>query len=257
MDRRLVRRALDRYMAPAKRHNPRPVHLVVDGTYFGERKEGKSWCFIVARDPYACENILWSFEETETTSGYTWLRDGLNELGYTVLSVTGDGFSGIKAAFYEAPFQMCHVHMERLVVRGTTRKPQTKAGQVLLALVRTLHQHTNSHLFHTRLKAYVEQYQSFLNEKTIHPLSGEQSWTHEDLRRAVHCLLRHEKYLFTFEHDKEIPKTTNSLEGHFRHTKKLLHIHHGASRGNVQKILHSIFLASTTAPNKKRLDETL
>lgn len=256
-DRRWVRHLLNTYTAPTKQHVPRPIHLVVDGTYFGERKEGKSWCAIVARDPYAHENLLWSFEQTETTSAYMWLREGLEALGYTILSVTGDGFSGIKSAFHGIRYQMCHVHMERLVVQRTTRHPQTEAGQVFLTLVRTLHQKTNSHLFHTRLMESVERYRAFLNEKTVHPLSGEQSWTHEDLRHAVHGLLRHEKYLFTYEHDKQIPKTTNSLEGHFRHTKKLLHVHHGASKQNTQRILHSIFLASTTSPNKKRLDETL
>lgn len=257
MDRRIVRRILDTYEGPKKIHCPRSIHLLVDGTYFGKRKEGRSWCAILARDPEKQENLLWTFEDAETTSAYVWLREELEALGYTILSVTGDGFPGIKSAFCGISFQVCHVHMERIVVRGTTRNPQTEAGQVLLALVRTLYQKTDSQLFHTRLTAYLERYRDFLNEKTIHPLSGEQSWTHDDLRRAVRCLLRHEKHLFTYEHDKNIPKTTNSLEGHFRHAKKLLHIHHGASQQNSQKILHSIFLASTTAPNKKRLDETL
>lgn len=257
MDKRSVSALLKRHLNPAKKHYPRPVHLVVDGTYFGQRKEGRSWCTIVARDPYKQENLLWTFEETEMTSAYVWIREGLEAFGYIILSVTGDGFSGIKSAFHGIPYQMCHVHMERLIIQGTTRHPIIEAGQVLLALVRTLHQKTNSHLFHTRLQEYVERYRDFLNEKTIHPLSGEQSWTHEELRRAVYALMRHEKYLFTYEHNKNIPKTTNSLEGHFRHVKKLIHVHHGVSRKNAQRILHSVFLASTTAPNKKRLNETL
>jgi hypothetical protein len=171
--------------------------------------------------------------------------------------VTGDGFPGIKTAFHNIPYQMCHVHIERLVIRGTTRNPLTEAGQVLLALVRTLFKGTNSHIFHTRLKQYIERYKDFLNEKTTHPISGERSWTHEDLRRAVHCLIRHERYLFTYEHNRNIPKTTNSLEGHFRHIKKLIHVHHGVTKDNAQKIIHSILLTSTTSPNKKRLYEIL
>jgi Transposase IS66 family len=256
-DKRSVRASLKQYVSPTKKHHPRPIHLVVDATYFGKRKEGTSWCAIVARDPYAREDLLWSFEETETTSGYAWIKDRLEELGYTILSVTADGFPGIKSAFHGIPFQMCHVHMERLIVKGTTKNPLTEAGRVLLALVRTLHQKTNSHLFHARLKEYVERYRDFLNEKTIHPFSEEESWTHEDLRRAVYCLMHHEKYLFTYEHNHQIPKTTNSLEGHFRHVKKLVHMHHGASKQNAQHILDSIFLASTTSPNKKQLDELL
>lgn len=256
LERRTVRQHLERYTTPAKRHRPRPIHLVVDGTYFGERREGRSWCVIVARDPEEHENLVWAFEDGETTFAYAHLREWLEALGYTILSVTGDGFSGIKSAFRDVPYQMCHVHMERLVVYGTTRHPQTEAGAVLLALAKSIH-HTNSHAFHTRLKHYIERYQGFLNKKTVHPLSGEVSWTHEELRRAVHCLIRHEKHLFTYEHNKDIPKTTNSLEGHFRHIKKLIHVHHGVAKANAQRILHSILLASTTAPTKKSLQETL
>lgn len=256
MDRRIVRRVLDVYHAQEKIHAPRPVHLVVDGTYFGERKEGRSWCAIVARDPHEKEDLLWSFEETETTSAYLWLREKLEELGYTILSVTGDGFSGIKTAFHGIPFQMCHVHMERLVTRKTTKNPQTEAGRVLLALTRSLHK-TNSQTFHTRLTNYIEKYRDFLNERTIHPQTGAWSYTHDDLLGGLHRLLRHQRHLFTFECNKNIPKTTNSLEGHFRHTKKLLHIHHGICQQQAQKILKTIFLASTTAPNKKRLNEVL
>ena len=212
---------------------------------------------VVARNPVKQENLIWSFEDTETTSGYLYIREALEALGYTILSVTADGFSGIKTGFYGIPYQMCQVHMERLVIQGTTRSPQTEAGQVLLALVRTLFQGTNSHLFHTRLKNYIEKYNDFLNEKTIHPLTDEWSWTHEDLRRAVLRLRRHEKYLFTYEHNKNIPKTTNSLEGHFGHIKKLIRTHHGILKTNAQKILHSILLASTTAPTQDKLDEIL
>ena len=256
MDRRLIRRHLAEYRPPQKRHTPRPVHLVVDGTYFGERREGKSWCTLVARDPHAREDLAWLFDPSETTSAYSALREVMEAQGYTILSVTGDGFAGIKSAFHGLPFQMCHVHMERLVIRGTTRHPQTEAGCVLLALVKSL-PHTNSHVFHVRMEHYKQRYATFLNEKTTHPLSGEVSWTHEELRRALQCLIRHEKYLFTYERNKQVFKTTNSLEGHFRHIKKLIHVHHGVSKEQAQHILHSIFLASSAAPNKERLDEAL
>jgi len=255
MDMRGVRRVLDAFVSPKKIHHPRPVHLVVDATYFGERKEGRSWCVVVARDPKKKEDLLWSFEDMETTSVYTWIRESLETLGYSIQSVTADGFSGIKAAFHDIPYQMCHVHMERLVTRKTTKNPQTEAGRVLLALTRSLHT-TDSKTFNRRLTQYIEHYRDFLNEKTTHTLTDEWWYTHDDLRGGLHRLLRHQRHLFTFEQNKNIPKTTNSLEGHFRHTKKLIHVHHGVSRPKAQKILHTILLASTVSPNKKRLDET-
>ena len=257
IDKRNIRHLFDEYTPPQKRHHPRPIHLVIDGTYFGERKEDTSWCVIVAREAKQKEDLLWSFCKTETTYAYVLIREELESLGYTILSVTGDGFSGIKSAFSSIPYQMCHVHMERLVIRGTTRNPKTEAGEVLLALTKTLHKNTKKELFKNRLKHYIEKYKDFLNEKTIHPISGEKSWTHEDLRRSVFCLIRHAPYLFTYKQNTHIPRTTNSLEGHFKHVKKMIAVHNGLSRPKTQKILTTIFLASTVSPNKKRLEEVL
>lgn len=251
-DPRIIHRWLEQYQHPIKQHHPRPVHLVVDATYFGERTEGLSWCVIVARDADTHENLVWQFADTETTSGYLGLRQQLEALGYVILSVTGDGFSGIVTAFSGLPYQMCHVHMERLVTTRTTRKPQTEAGQVLLALARSLHT-TNSHLFYTRLKTYIERYRTVLNEKTYNPISGEWDWTHRPLRQATLSLERLRTYLFTFEHDSSIPKTTNSLEGHFSHLKDYLGMHRGVPRQQAERILQSLLLASTVAPNEETI----
>lgn len=256
VDRREARDHLNQYRAQEKIHHPRPIHLVTDGVYFGERAEDTAWCALVARDPYQQENLTWLFADHETTYGYACLRERLETLGYSILSVTGDGFSGIKAAFHGIPYQMCHVHMERLVVQGTTEKPQTEAGQVLLALTRTLY-HTDSQTFHRRLAQYIEKYRDFLNEKTTHPATGDQSWTHEGVRQALYALLRHAPHLFTFEQNKNIPNTTNSLEGHFSHVEDVVEVHRGLSRPHKQRVLNSIFLAGTIAPTEEKIDEIL
>lgn len=252
IDKRTIRDLFDKYQAPQKSHNPRKIHLVTDATYFGERKEETSWCAAVVRDPRAKENLIWRFADTETTILYANLKDQLEELGYTILSVTADGFLGIHSAFSGIPYQMCHVHMERLVVKGTTKNPQTEAGVVLLALTRSLHK-TDSRTFNKRLNKYIEKYSNFLNEKTTNPITGEKYWTHKNLRGAVMCLFRHKPYLFTFEQNKKIPKTTNSLEGHFSHVNEIIAVHRGLSRQQKQKVLNTIFLASTIAPTEKKL----
>ena len=125
-----------------------------------------------------------------------------------------------------------------------------------IALTRSLH-NTNSETFHRRLTQYIEKYRDFLNEKTIHPFTDEWSYTHENLRGALHRLVRHERFLFSFEQNKHISKTTNSLEGYFAHVKRYLGVHTGLSRQNKQRVLNTILLASTVSPNKKRLDEVL
>ena len=239
-DKRTVRKLFEKYTAPQKQHRPRPVHVVADATYFGERLEESSWCVAVIRDPRAKENLVWQFAETETTSLYAGLKQQLVDFGYTILSVTADGFSGIQSAFSSIPYQMCQVHMERLVTRGTTKNPQTEAGAVLLALVRTLHT-TDSHTFNRRLDAYITKYRDFLNEKTTHPFTGERYWTHKELRSAVMSLIRYRKYLFTFEHNKKIPKTTNSLEGHFSHINEIIAVHRGLSRSQKKRFSTPFF----------------
>lgn len=255
-DKRTIRKLFGKYCAPKKDHRPRPVHLVADATYFGERLESNSWCMAVLRDARAKENLVWQFGETETTSLYSDLKQQLIDLGYTIVSVTADGFSGIQSAFSGIPYQMCQVHMERLVTRGTTKHPQTEAGVVLLSLVRTLYA-TNSNTFNRRLNAYVEKYRDFLNEKTMNPLTGEKYWTHKELRSALMSLLHYRTYLFTFEQNKKIPTTTNSLEGHFSHINEVIAIHRGLSRPQKQKVLNTILLASTIAPTKGELNHVL
>ncbi len=251
-DKRTIRKLFDTYRTPVKQHRPRSVYLVADATYFGERLEATSWCVAVIRDQHAKEDLAWEFGPTESTSLYVSLKERLVQHGYTIRSVTADGFMGIHSAFPGVPYQMCQVHMERLVTRGTTRKPQTEAGVVLLALVRTLHS-TDSRTFTNRLEAYLAKYRDFLNEKTTNPLTGEQYWTHKELRGAVMSLVRYRPYLFTFENNKKIPRTTNSLEGHFSHINGIIAVHRGLSRPQKQKMLNTILLASTVAPTTGKL----
>ena len=226
--------------------------MIADALYFGERTEDTSWCAVCFRDPKRKENLWWSFGKTETTSIYLQGRAYLENLGYTILSVTGDGFGCLRAAFSGIPLQMCQVHMERLVIHGTTRKPILEAGIALLALIKTLH-YTDGNTFKNYFKKYVSKYQSFLNEKTINSETGRSEFTHKPLHDAVFSLMRFLPDLFTFEQNKNIPRTTNSLEGHFSHIRDIVGVHRGLTRSHLEKVLNSIFLASTIAPTEKKL----
>lgn len=228
----------------------------MDAIYFGERTEDTSWCAVVFRDPERKENLWWSFTKTETTGIYLQGRAYLENLGYKILSVTGDGFGGLKTAFSDISVQMCHVHMERIVVAGTTRKPILEAGIALLALIKTLY-YSDENTFKNYFKKYVKKYQSFLNEKTTNLETGKTDFTHEPLRKAVLSVMHFLPYLFTFAQSKNIPRTTNSLEGHFSHTRDIVGVHRGLSRSQLEKVLNSIFLASTIAPTEEKLNDIL
>lgn len=255
-DKRTLRVLLNAYIPKTKQHRPRSVHLIVDGTYFGERTESTAWCVVVARDTKTKENLWWTFCSTETTTIYRAMRADLERLGYTILSVTGDGFGGIKQAFSGIPYQMCQVHMERLVIKGTTRRPQLEAGVVLLALVRHL-KDTDSVTFKQYLHKYIEKYRSFLNEKSFNFITQQEQWTHEPLRSSLRSLIAFEPFLFTYEQASQTPKTTNSLEGHFRHINEVVAIHCGLTRDHKERVIHTILLAGTIAPREEILREIL
>jgi hypothetical protein len=177
-------------------------------------------------------------------------KEFLEGLGYTILSVTCDGFSGNIPVFKGIPLQMCHFHMKCIVIRGTTLKPKTEAGQILLALIRTL-TYTTKDEFTIRLRHFHMKYAAFLNEKTWHPEGG-WSYTHDGVRSAYFSVVRWYDYLFTFLIDPKIPNTTNTCDGHFSHVKDVVRIHRGLHKELKQKVLDAIFLESTIAPKRKK-----
>jgi len=225
---------------------------VVDATYFRKQKNTEPWCAVVFRDPITKENLWWGFGDVENHNLYLQGRIHLESLGYVILGTTGDGISCVRKVFYDIPFQMCLVHMERIVVRKITRNPKLEAGVVLLALIKTLGK-CPSLIFKERFKKYIEKYRDFLNEKSINLETGRSDWTHKELHSAVLSVMTFLPYLFTYETTKELSQTTNSLEGHFSHVKDIVRIHRGISTSLLRKVLSSIFLVSTIAPKNRKL----
>ena len=140
-------------------------------------------------------------------------------------------------------------HMKQIVIRNVTIKPLTEAGQVILAISKTL-TYTDEETFKRRLQDFHLKYASFLSEKTIHP-DGSSSPTHEGVVIAYKSLVHWFQYLFTYLKDKHIPNTTNTCDGHFSHIKDIIRIHRGVPQLFKQKMLDSILLESTIAPKDK------
>ena len=210
------------------------------------------WGVLVFRDELQKENLWWRFIDEERVDYYEEGKKCLENLGYTILSVTCDGFSGLPQLFSPVPVQFCHFHQAQIVRRYTTQNPKIQAGHELLELVKTLTISTES-VFSYRLTLYIEKYRDFLNEKTLNPLTGVLSPTHPKLRSAVRSLQIHLHMLFTFERypNQYIPNTTNSLESHFSHIKDVVRIHRGLSLGMKQKMIHTILLNSSIVLKKR------
>lgn len=252
LDKKTIHSFLERYILPVKIHTPRKLFVIVDAIYFRKKKNTEPWCAVVFRDPIKKENLWFGFGNTENHNLYLQGRIYLESLGYVFLGVTGDGFSCIRKVFDDIPFQMCLVHMERIVIRKITRNPKLEAGQVLLALIKTL-KNNPSFVFKERFKKYIEMYRDFLNEKTFNSENGQPFWTHKELRSAVLSVQMFVPYLFNYENIKGLSQTTNSLEGHFSHVRDIVRIHRGISNFLLRKVLSSIFLASSIAPKNKKV----
>jgi len=250
LDKKTIRVCLDKYKNQIKVHTPREIYLVVDATYFGKRKEGTSWGVILFRDYLQKENLWWKFVKGERVIDYMEGRDHLISLGYTIKSVTADGFLGLPKLFTGVPFQICQFHTKKTCIKYLTNNPQTEAGQVLLAIVKTIPK-TDYVTFKTRLQKYLIHFNLLLNEKTYHP-SGEWSYTYDNIRSAIHTLSKYIDYLFTYEKDKHIPKTTNTCEGYFSHVKDIVRIHRGMQRSLKEKVIDCIFLNSSIVLKKNK-----
>jgi hypothetical protein len=227
---------------------------VVDATYFGT-KETRLWGVLVFRDQNEKENLWWKFIDEEKLWHYQEGKEYLLSLGYIILSVTCDGFSGLPELFSPIPVQFCHFHQAQIVRRYTTLNPKIVAGHELLELVKTL-TFTEEKIFGHRLNIFIDKYRSFLNEKTVNFSTGESFYTHKKLRSAVRSLQIHLHMLFTFERNPllHIPTTTNSLESHFSHIKDIVRIHRGLSLPLKQKMIHAILLNSSIVLKFKRIE---
>lgn len=229
-----VQKVVDEYVLPEVIHIPSEIYLQVDATYFGS-KESK-FCLILFRDYLNKKNLIWKFCDVEREVYYFQMKIELERLGYIIKAVIADGLPLFRRVFKDIPYQMCLVHMERIVVRGTTRKPKLEAGIALLALARSLHT-IDQKRFNEYMNKYTLRYFHFLNEKTYSEATGEWWYTHERLREAFLSLQHLHQYLFTYKTDINISKNTNSIEGTFSHLKDKLKAHHGLSLNRKKKVI--------------------
>jgi hypothetical protein len=136
------------YEPDEKHHNPRPIILVCDATFYGKRKDKLGT--LVFKDVLTNDILMWKHIQTEKQSDYFYLKDQLLELGYTILSATVDGKRGLFKVFKEYPTQMCIFHQIRIVQRYITLNPRLDAGKDLKKIVSKL-KYTNEPLANSNI----------------------------------------------------------------------------------------------------------
>jgi len=208
---------------------------VADATWIGG-----SWMLVV-RDPHAGENVYFKEVSSEATSDYQTARITLEAQGFSFKALVGDGRMALPWAFAGIPFQMCHFHMEQIVIRYVTLNPNLPAGVELLELAKTLSK-TDGASFTDAFKLWCRTWHTFLQEKTVNPETGRSAYTHRRLRSARDSVARHLPFLFTFETypDLNIPNTTNSLDGFFKKVKMAVGIHSGLTHARKLKLITTL-----------------
>jgi hypothetical protein len=86
------------------------------------------------------------------------------------------------------------------------------------------------------------KYWEFLHEKATSFSIGDAWFVHRELLRAFKSLYNLFSCLFTYQQDKRISKTSNSLEGHFHHINVRVSVHHSLSLQRKQKLITAILL---------------
>ncbi|MDO8553149.1 MAG: hypothetical protein Q7S01_06550 [bacterium] len=140
--------------------------------------------------------------------------------------------------------QICQFHQIKQVTKYLTRRPDTEAGKELRTLILTLTD-VDEKTFTDALNAWHAKWGGYIEEKTVNSfVTGKQKWyyTHGRVRSAYRSIKSNLPYLFTYLKypERNIPNTTNDLDGSFSALKKKLAAHHGLRRDRRYKVISQL-----------------
>lgn len=222
---------------------PHIVAIQMDATYWGKNNG-----LLVIKDVYRGE-VLWRkfLVKKETIADYLEGVNRLKSQGYTIVGVVADGLRGLQQALGQAlgtiPFQYCQFHAIHFVRLQLTTRPQTQPGQQLLDIANGM-THTDRESFEGALTEWFEQWNGYINERTISD-NGHSFYTHRRLRTAARSLKRNMDVLWTFYTYPELklPNTNNAMESFFAGLKKLVGVHSGLSVQHKRAMIDAYIMA--------------
>lgn len=217
---------------------PRHIMVIMDCTYFK-----RVCCYLVIRDWYKKQNIYFKRIVYETINDYIWAIDHLESQRYIIDGIVVDGRKGVfEALSGRFPIQMCQFHQKQIVKRYITSHPLTIAGIELKAIVADLTKYDQL-WFETLLDVWEFKYGNFIKERTVNPITKRWFYTHKRLRSAYRSLKKNILYLFTYQKIKNMPNTTNSLDGFFAHLKDAVSIHRGLKLHRRTKLIEDLIVS--------------
>ena len=237
---RTIKRKLDAYIPPKGMSSPGRAVVVKDTTYWG-RKYG----VMLFKDALTGRDLLWYFVKSETNALYAQGIAELEGMGYVIPAVVFDGRKGLPAMFPDKKVQLCQFHQQKTVRKYLTKHPKTEAAIELKAIVDML-TNTDKESFVGMFDEWCEKWDGYLKERTTDTETGKSHYTHKRLRSAYLSIKRNLPLLFTWYDYIEmgIPNTTNLIDGHFSHLKRMLRNHNGMTRERREKLVIGFFEAS-------------
>ncbi len=231
-----IRRKLDHASFEHPQYESGKCVIVMDTCYFG-----RGFGVMVFRDELSKRNLFWVYVKHETVKAYIDGIQSLKDRSWEILGIACDGKRGLFRAFHDIPVQMCQFHQVQIVIRYITRNPKLEAGKELKDIVLQLCKSTRSE-FEEMISEWEQKWKSFLLEKTRNEETGKWYYTHRRLRSAIRSLKSHLPFLFTYldYSERNIPNTTNSLEGTFSKLKRKLRNHPGIKHWRKRRMIDEI-----------------
>jgi hypothetical protein len=203
-------------------------YLIFDGTYFRRTNS-----LLVFMNDGNGKIISCRYVDSESYENVLKMAQELKALGVNPTSVTLDGLKpvirAIKDVWPGIIIQRCLYHIERQGLQWLRRYPKTMAGQQL----RLLYKGITGIRDEAGKDKFTKQYMSFLKEHRgyINSLSYKETG-YKDLKKATTLIGNAYTDMWHYLNDKNIPKTTNKIEGYFSELKQQYLKHKGLSKRN-------------------------
>jgi len=208
------------------------VNLIIDGTYFKN-----DLCLVLYRDNTIKFTQLYRFTDGEWYDELKEDLENLLKLGVNIESITCDGHKALLKAINKVCkhviVQRCIVHIQRMCRIWLSSKPKSEAGiqlRNIISKVHTIKTPLERDYWIVSLVKWYEQFEEFINEKTINYETSRYWYTHKMVRRSFTVIKKALPDMFHYIDNPRIPKSTNGLESFFGHLKNNLNIHRGLSK---------------------------
>lgn len=157
-----VRNHLDAHELARDTPPTQPTIIVADTTFWGR---GYGVC--VFRSWNLKRNLWWSEVSSELMAHYHYGRNILESQGWTFVGAVIDGRRGLTTVFNDIPVQTCHFHQMKTVTKYLTRRPETREGQSLRAIMLQL-THSTEKEFRELLTEWKKQYPPYPHRQDVH-----------------------------------------------------------------------------------------